>query len=226
MGAVGGLSPRVRGNPLSRRRTAAARGSIPACAGEPTIATPFRRTAAVYPRVCGGTGFAWRIPTPGKGLSPRVRGNHALQLVARGCRWSIPACAGEPALISTSAWWGRVYPRVCGGTGQLGAAELARRGLSPRVRGNQYNTEDKVGDLGSIPACAGEPGRARSPSSRWRVYPRVCGGTPRRDDDPPPPQGLSPRVRGNPAGPIQHQPDAGSIPACAGEPRLGTASGW
>ena len=31
----GGLSPRVRGNPVSARRSTGARGSIPACAGEP-----------------------------------------------------------------------------------------------------------------------------------------------------------------------------------------------
>ena len=51
----------------------------------------------------------------------------------------------------------RVYPRVCGGTGQpVGQIGLVE-GLSPRVRGNRH---DKVCDhcgAGSIPACAGEP---------------------------------------------------------------------
>ena len=51
----GGLSPRVRGNPGPRLLRSAQRGSIPACAGEPS--TPPRRAASarVYPRVCGGT---------------------------------------------------------------------------------------------------------------------------------------------------------------------------
>ena len=79
----------------------------------------------------------------------------------------------------------RVYPRVCGGT-------CHRPGLSPRVRGNR----SVVPDMGSIPACAGEPPTtpirrsipacAGEPGSipacagepRCReVYPRVCGGT-------------------------------------------------
>ena len=53
-------------------------------------------SAAVYPRVCGGTAcFAPRVVQV-CGLSPRVRGNRAI------CRYgytegrSIPACAGEP----------------------------------------------------------------------------------------------------------------------------------
>ena len=51
----------------------------------------------------------------------------------------------------------------------------------------------------SIPACAGEPGRPM----RGRVA--VAG--------------LSPRVRGNPAGERIRRCMTGSIPACAGEPR-------
>ena len=51
-----------------------------------------------------------------------------------------------------------------------------------------------------------------------KVYPRVCGGTPccapvRRRL-----LGLSPRMRGNPAGTPLGPPNAGSIPAYAGEP--------
>ena len=51
------------------------------------------------------------------------------------------------------------------------------------------------------------------------VYPRVCGGTRYAHIQDLRRQGLSPRVRGN----LKQQPpdkqDAGSIPACAGEPR-------
>ena len=53
-----------------------------------------------------------------------------------------------------------------------------------------------------------------------RVYPRVCGGTQHVAAGVPAWAGLSPRVRGNrawrPVVPLY----AGSIPACAGEPRL------
>ncbi len=50
------------------------------------------------------------------------------------------------------------------------------------------------------------------------VYPRVCGGTCRRDGVKMVTFGLSPRVRGNPAiRPLSNHKE-GSIPACAGEP--------
>ena len=51
-----------------------------------------------------------------------------------------------------------VYPRVCGGTLQLFAAEAAGVGLSPRVRGNPTAIIGIRNMAGSIPACAGEPG--------------------------------------------------------------------
>ena len=50
---------------------------------------------------------------------------------------------------------------------------------------------------GSIPACAGEPTMERTLMTVLRVYPRVCGGTPRNQDEPLSDLGLSPRVRGN-----------------------------
>ena len=70
-----GLSPRVRGNLRSRGPGLAPRGSIPACAGEPTEPGIFRRSLSVYPRVCGGTQATAGMQPRGRGLSPRVRGN-------------------------------------------------------------------------------------------------------------------------------------------------------
>ena len=51
---------------------------------------------------------------------------------------SIPACAGEPADVSGGFNLYAVYPRVCGGT--MGEFYPCKPdiGLSPRVRGNQY----------------------------------------------------------------------------------------
>ena len=72
------------------------RGSIPACAGEPSTECHQSQGIRVYPRVCGGTDrFIVGIRTI-KGLSPRVRGNpQAVSEIDYGCG-SIPACAGEP----------------------------------------------------------------------------------------------------------------------------------
>ena len=72
--------------------------------------------------------------------------------------------------------------------------------------------------LGSIPACAGEPDAQQVVHGDRTVYPRVCGGTQglqrtNRDGN-----GLSPRVRGNPARAGAVFALLGSIPACAGEP--------
>ena len=71
---------------------------------------------------------------------------------------------------------------------------------------------------GSIPACAGEPRFERCKGDILRVYPRVCGGTPRRSSRWPSNRGLSPRVRGNPGSGRSSGARGGSIPACAGEP--------
>ena len=152
-----GLSPRVRGN---RRRAVypdLRLGSIPACAGEPSLGPGKNTRCQVYPRVCGGTvielfgGFAY------EGLSPRVRGNRDLHQCARA---------------ST-----RVYPRVCGGTQVVSHISALSAGLSPRVRGNRGKGRTRNGRLGSIPACAGEPVSSWRTVRIIRVYPRVCGGT-------------------------------------------------
>ena len=133
----GGLSPRVRGNPLSDAGGVAGAG--------------------VYPRVCGGT---WRRQWRGRrrrGLSPRVRGNRRPAGRAGGLSRSIPACAGEPGNRSRQAWLWKVYPRVCGGTVVKKAFFVQQRGLSPRVRGNRQRRPVRRDFAGSIPACAGEP---------------------------------------------------------------------
>ena len=214
---ISGLSPRVRGNLPSRRRDRRPRGSIPACAGEPSSLSASSAFIRVYPRVCGGTGFIYHLSFEPVGLSPRVRGNQAQRRKAASeCR-SIPACAGEPVAPEFSSGWERVYPRVCGGTpvimwearGGYGLSPRVRgnlsravansdsRGLSPRVRGNHILLRTGGAQQGSIPACAGEPAFAKGAPVVIPVYPRVCGGTsqglPYRHHI----AGLSPRVRGN-----------------------------
>ncbi len=176
---VGGLSPRVRGNPEGLTYGNAWYGSIPACAGEPVNVVCRQAIGGVYPRVCGGTltREAERLWT--KGLSPRVRGNRERKLAhspragsipacagnrgttehRRAGQRSIPACAGEPGPGSRKTRWRKVYPRVCGGTSNGDPALGARAGLSPRVRGNRPDSTPPARRTGSIPACAGEPSR-------------------------------------------------------------------
>ena len=172
--------------------------SIPACAGEPDMRWRCVSTPKVYPRVCGGTGVGLTKTGPAPGLSPRVRGNHYFPFSSAFSFRSIPACAGEPPRTARPWFPGRVYPRVCGGTGVLQLTLMRVSGLSPRVRGNLVPVLVDAHDLGSIPACAGEPRPGRPFCRRRRVYPRVCGGTAPSRSLPSRTRGLSPRVRGNP----------------------------
>ena len=162
--ACGGLSPRVRGNRLHEMSDVQGLRSIPARAGEPKEWAKNRILSAVYPRACGGTRRATRIPSSRGGLSPRVRGNHDDPRVGQRHRGSIPARAGEPGTTARTSENTGVYPRACGGTHRARRRLAVARGLSPRVRGNQGNEELLLGALGSIPARAGEPPRCGS----WR----------------------------------------------------------
>ena len=216
---VEGLSPRVRGNRPGRQARRVPAGSIPACAGEPRPYRAGQGPPRVYPRVCGGTELVTWKEAGFLGLSPRVRGNrHEVLRLGKGLG-SIPACAGEPTPSGSALSDSRVYPRVCGETHGGKRLGSTIEGLSPRVRGNQPIPSRRWNLEGSIPACAGEPEAGRGADGSARVYPRVCGGTPRRPAHPLALAGLSPRVRGNPAPPGAPACACGSIPACAGEPR-------
>ena len=173
----------------------------------------------VYPRVCGGTTRSWNLATAEGGLSPRVQGNRDVPEPRLANGGSIPACAGEPDRQAAGCRSRRVYPRVCGGTSRLARTGEPPTGLSPRVRGNREHHRTHRRSHGSIPACAGEPWVAPQAVAPGRVYPRVCGGTATLRRRRPTLPGLSPRVRGNLPGACVVPKVAGSIPACAGEPR-------
>ena len=111
----------------------------------------------------------------------------------------------------------KVYPRVCGGNLRLAEAEIAKHGLSPRVRGKPPWPRRLALSPWSIPACAGETVHTLQVTQGRGVYPRVCGGNCRPQHRQAGCIGLSPRVRG------KRQPCRAvkswwrSIPACAGE---------
>ena len=151
-----GLSPRVRGNQVRPRIPDTDVRSIPACTGEPELKNRRWNAVRVYPRVYGGTLKRWLESSGSNGLSPRVRGNRP-DSAPTICPRSIPACTGEPKGSVRGSGLKRVYPRVYGGTSNAVPAEMARVGLSPRVRGNPKRVFRIRKCRRSIPACTGEP---------------------------------------------------------------------
>ena len=147
-----------------------------------------------------------------------MRGNPKLGIKLTRFSGPIPAGAGEPFASRARRRRRWAYPRGCGGTGPQVAMRTRAYGLSPRVRGNrEYQRQDLVRS-GPIPAGAGEPLRSAAHQASTGAYPRGCGGTVRASLLRPEPMGLSPRVRGNPAGRRSTRQPSRPIPAGAGEP--------
>ena len=213
-----GLSPHGRGN---RPRLPAGQDvvrSIPARAGEPRAVLRGARQERVYPRTGGGTDMTPRDWPLDAGLSPHGRGNPTSALSDHVKSGSIPARAGEPALVPGIALDQRVYPRTGGGTSNRDLTMRLAWGLSPHGRGNPGPVSSAGRRAGSIPARAGEPPRGSSPAPGAAVYPRTGGGTGSGYTSPPTVAGLSPHGRGNRQDLTVTIGRTGSIPARAGEP--------
>ncbi len=213
-----GRSPRVRGSRATKTPPSIRGGSIPACAGEPLSHRGREGPSRVDPRVCGGADSTRQWPGTDRGRSPRVRGSPDHARTEHHRVGSIPACAGEPTSSCAVMQVGEVDPRVCGGAFSARILAAQAGGRSPRVRGSRLRRRELRLLRGSIPACAGEPGRRPRSERRRRVDPRVCGGATKINNTCLRAWGRSPRVRGSlgrlPAG----ARGGGSIPACAGEP--------
>ena len=132
-----GPSPRVRGNLLPPQEDDGAPGTIPAGAGEPELVGRPYPLFKDHPRGCGGTSALNGRGVPGRGPSPRVRGNRPEAAAPGRERRTIPAGAGEPTERQPERARRWDHPRGCGGT-RSGANSAARMwGPSPRVRGNR-----------------------------------------------------------------------------------------
>ena len=130
----------------------------------------------------------------------------------------IPAHAGEPASNSVNTSAARAYPRSRGGTRGSGVGRCNHGGLSPLTRGNRNHPRGAHGDLGPIPAHAGEPLHDSEKRRYWRAYPRSRGGTNLNEKPPTVIEGLSPLTRGNLSRIDAKTGKKGPIPAHAGEP--------
>ena len=72
----------------------------------------------------------------GWGLSPRMRGSLLKRVTLSSGNGPIPAHAGEPTAYPGSMLPSWAYPRACGGALVRLPSALAKRGLSPRMRGS------------------------------------------------------------------------------------------
>ena len=196
-GQVEGRSPRVRGSHPRPDPGNARPGSIPACAGEPSMAGRWSQRMTVDPRVCGGAAVEHSAMTRPMGRSPRVRGSRKALDVEPSLPGSIPACAGEPSTLRLVKALGWVDPRVCGGADAVVLPGTGHGGRSPRVRGSHAREVLNRILTRSIPACAGEPDSRRRRRPVAEVDPRVCGGATTRSPHGVIIMGRSPRVRGS-----------------------------
>ena len=149
----------------------------------------------------------------------RRRGRACVILRPLRPRFSHLDCRSVLILIVALQREAAVYPRVYGESSPPPPPSRSPPGLSPRVRGilGTYGQVDRA--VGSIPACTGNPDRAHSAPCGPGVYPRVYGESQSEYHAPWEIMGLSPRVRGIPLPILFESDDAGSIPACTGNPR-------
>ena len=213
-----GLSPRVRGSHGAGLPQTGGQGIIPACAGKPGTGRAARGCTEDYPRVCGEAPLNDRPPASQSGLSPRVRGSRDAHVGRRTAAGIIPACAGKPRRSADASLPAGDYPRVCGEAGVRVRESLGNLGLSPRVRGSPLCGTGLTAARGIIPACAGKPATPSLAAKLSTDYPRVCGEAAAERSMALQTEGLSPRVRGSPAGRPLPPPAPWIIPACAGKP--------
>ena len=105
---------------------------------------------------------------------------------------------------------------MCGEHTCFSAETAAYAGSSPRVRGTRHEGNQKIAQLGIIPACAGNTYPAWCHLRIMRDHPRVCGEHKPRRRQPTARPGSSPRVRGTRALAEVAVDEQGIIPACAG----------
>ena len=111
---VAGSSPRVRGKPPRRRRSAVNVGLIPARAGKTSLTPPETPSDTAHPRACGENDSRMVLGPSIRGSSPRVRGKRH-----RGSPHSvrsglIPARAGKTQADRVCLFECQAHPRACG----------------------------------------------------------------------------------------------------------------
>ncbi len=154
-GVASGLSPWVRGTPLTPPEVQEYERFIPVGAGNSWDAVKADDILAVYPRGCGELRISITSLTAGCGLSPWVRGTLGLRLRPGGGRRFIPVGAGNSQNALVLYCGNAVYPRGCGELELVERFGTDVRGLSPWVRGTPSWRGESSFFLRFIPVGAG-----------------------------------------------------------------------
>ena len=149
-----------------------------------------------------------------------MRGTRLCHFLACELDGIIPAYAGNTHGCTRQAHPARDHPRVCGEHQPIGRKFHPITGSSPRMRGTRNLAGECDGDIGIIPAYAGNTGNTHTSTQQDRDHPRVCGEHMTRDSCPPIWLGSSPRMRGTPCRPSPASGAPGIIPAYAGNTKF------
>ena len=175
-----------------------------------------RQTAKVDPRERGGSSPKQKRCAHVRGRSPRARGKHESAEAESAQHGSIPASAGEAMKSRGLACRFGVDPRERGGSVTRACQTTRSSGRSPRARGKRETGLAGIQERRSIPASAGEAGRAGAPCDVARVDPRERGGSGHAKPHVLCRPGRSPRARGKRVSADVVPWRARSIPASAG----------
>ena len=215
---VQGLSPRMQGSPDIKWGGYAARGPIPAHAGQPSGRTAVRSRNGAYPRACRAAVDYDIVSEFDRGLSPRMQGSRIPTIALCAGNGPIPAHAGQPVRRRRPSAEFRAYPRACRAASRSPVDPAFWEGLSPRMQGSLSQGRTSRHCTGPIPAHAGQPHGPRPATVTTRAYPRACRAAVIRRYDGPRALGLSPRMQGSRQRHDGRADPAGPIPAHAGQP--------
>ena len=153
-------SPLARGTQCMTFYAQAAKGLIPARAGNTITPRLMPRWAWAHPRPCGEhCGDTLSAPPP-PGSSPPVRGARDSVLDGVYKIGLIPARAGSTQQKGVCKKQLRAHPRPCGEHPERSLAHLTSQGSSPPVRGARVCRVNIRSWLGLIPARAGSTATA------------------------------------------------------------------